>query len=142
MDYFLRANTETILWDKLVEVGAAKQIVVKNEAGEVVETRHVATDGYSIDVIGTIYKPTGNLIRQTVGDVTLDVPEMEALDGFHVNVRGPADLAPKIEYIQYEATSEELANAQFVMPEPEQRITPSPLEELLVNPKNPVRVWA
>lgn len=142
MDYFLKANTETILWNKLVEVGAAKQISVKNEAGEVIETRHIATDGYAIDVIGVIYKPTGNFIQQTVDERVAEIPEVEALEGFHANLRGPADLAPKVEYIEYKPSNEELANTEFVMPAPEQKITPSPLEELLVYPKNPVRVWA
>ena len=37
----------------------------------------------AIDVIGTIYKPTGNMIQTDEGEV----PEMAALDGWHVNVR-------------------------------------------------------
>lgn len=37
----------------------------------------------AIDVIGVIYAPTGNLIATAEGDV----PELAALDGWHVNVR-------------------------------------------------------
>ncbi len=140
MDYFLRANTESILWDKLVEVGAAVEIQIKNEQGEVVETRHVANTGFSIDVIGTIRKPTGNKILQTIGDRTVEVDETEEIPGFHANLRG-ANLGPKVEYIPYVPTEDDLANTEFVKPLPEEKVTLSPLHELLVNPKNPVRVW-
>jgi hypothetical protein len=141
MDYFLRANTESILWDKLVEVGAAVEIQVKDQNGNVIETRHQANTGFVIDVIGTIYKPTGNMIQQTLDDAVIEVPELSPIPGFHANLRGPANLSSKVEYIQYQLTDEDRANSEFVMPTPEEKITPSPLEELLVKPKNPVRVW-
>ena len=41
----------------------------------------------AIDVIGTIYKPTGNTI--TTDDVK--EPEMAAIDGWHVNVRSETE---------------------------------------------------
>jgi hypothetical protein len=46
-----------------------------------------ALEGYtgSIDVIGVIYKPTGQTIQTDEGEV----PEMAAVDGWHVNTRGP-----------------------------------------------------
>lgn len=37
----------------------------------------------AVDVIGTIYKPTGNMLTTDEGDV----PEMAPLDGWHANVR-------------------------------------------------------
>jgi len=37
----------------------------------------------SIDVIGTIYKPTGVMLDA-------ETPEMAPIDGFHVNTRGEA----------------------------------------------------
>lgn len=37
----------------------------------------------SIDIIGTIYKPTGVMLDS-------DTPEMAAVPGFHVNTRGEA----------------------------------------------------
>lgn len=37
----------------------------------------------AIDVIGVIYKPTGNMLTTTEGDA----PEMAPLEGWHVNVR-------------------------------------------------------
>jgi hypothetical protein len=39
----------------------------------------------SVDVIGIIYKPTGEVIETDEGDV----PEMAAIEGWHVNTRGP-----------------------------------------------------
>lgn len=44
-------------------------------------------DGYegAIDVVGTIYKPTGVVFVTENGDV----PEMAAIPGWHVNTRGP-----------------------------------------------------
>ncbi len=77
----------------MVEGGAATTYEVKNTDGQVVETRNAPTQGYNIDIIGTIYKPTGNLIQQQGPDnTTIEVPEMEALEGFHANMRGPFDL--------------------------------------------------
>lgn len=144
MDYYLKAESEAALWSVLEAVGAAKTFEVKDEQGNVVETRYAPAAGYSIDLIGTIYKPTGNLIQQTVGEQTIEVPEMVALDGFHANLRGPADLSPTVEYIPYVPTEEEQMNPEFVMPEPEVVTTPSPIEALLVDPapKTPSRVWA
>jgi len=141
MDYHLKANSEQELWTALESVGAARRVDVKNETGDVVESRYSAAEGYNLDIIGTIYKPTGNLVQQTIGDNIIEVPEVAAIEGFHANLRGPADLAPTIELIYYQPTSEELADPSFVMPEPEQRITPSPLAALLVYPRTPSRVW-
>ncbi len=142
MSYFLKADSEQTMWSALVAAGAAIEQQVKDEAGVVVETRYAPAEGYSIDVIGTIYKPTGNLVQQSgPNESTIEVPEMEALPGFHVNIRGPASLAPKVEYIQYTPTEAELADPDFVMPEPTKVETPSPIQDLLVYPKNPVRVW-
>jgi hypothetical protein len=119
-DYFLKATDEATLWACLVEAGAATTYEVKNEDGEVVDTRYAPAPGYSIDVIGTIYRPTGNLIQQTgPGDAMIEVPEMAPLEGFHANLRGP----------------------EFVAPEPTEVVTPSPLADLLVTPSNPARVW-
>jgi hypothetical protein len=41
-----------------------------------------------IDVIGTIYKPTGKIIKSAEGDH----PEMVAIPGWHVNVRCEEDV--------------------------------------------------
>ena len=40
-------------------------------------------DGANLDVVGTIYKPTGQMLTDAEG---FKYPEMAPLDGFHVNI--------------------------------------------------------
>ena len=143
MDYYLKAKDEETLWSALEKVGAAVKYDVKDEEGNVLESRYQPASGVSIDLIGTISKPTGNLIKQTIGeDQTIEVPEMEALEGFHANLRGDLDLSEKIEYILPEAVGNQ-EGSELVEPlEPIANVTPSPIADILVYPKNPVRVWA
>ena len=141
MDYYLKAASEAALMTALEAVDAVKSYQVKNEVGEVIETRYAAAPGYNLDVIGVVYKPTGNFIQQTVGELTTEVPEMQALPGFHANLRGPANLAPTVTVTPYQRTEAEAANPEFVMPEPTITTTPSPIQELLVYPQSPSRVW-
>jgi hypothetical protein len=54
----------------------------------------------SIDIIGTIYKPTGNMVETEMGEM----PEMAALPGWHVNVRLRADQATPDSLVQYSVT--------------------------------------
>jgi hypothetical protein len=46
----------------------------------------------AIDVIGTIYKPTGKMLKSDEGSY----PEMAPLDGYHANVRVLKE-APELE---------------------------------------------
>ena len=66
-----------------------------NVQGDVVETVKVPKYA-AVDVIGTIYKPTGNLLPSDSGDA---VDEMAPLEGWHVNVRHTAD-APELAAFQ------------------------------------------
>ena len=140
MDYYLKAASEAALMTALEAAGVVESYTVKNEQGVVVDTRFVTQPGYSLDVVGTIYKPTGNMIQQT-GEFAREVPEMQALPGFHANLRGPADLAPTVTVTPYELTPADLANPEFEMPEPTTTTTPSPIQDLLVYPQSPSRVW-
>lgn len=142
MDYYLKANSEAELWQALKNAGAAVSYDVKNEAGEIIETHNIPAPGFNIDIIGTIYKPTGNVVQRIVNDITINEPELEALPGFHANLRGPDTLAAKTEYTQYTPTPEDLQNPDFVYPQPTITVTPSPIEQFLVYPKNPARIWA
>lgn len=58
------------------------------------EAATAALENYpgSIDIIGVIYKPTGQMLQSDDGEV----PEVVPLEGWHVNVRGPRlfDLEP------------------------------------------------
>ena len=50
------------------------------------------TEAYGIDVVGTIYKPTGNTVVDAEGN---EVPEMAPIDGWHVNLRLVGDARRK-----------------------------------------------
>jgi hypothetical protein len=64
------------------EANAALYDEQTNVDGDIVET--VLVPKYAaVDVIGVIYKPTGEMIQTDEGEV----PEMAPLDGWHVNVR-------------------------------------------------------
>ena len=83
-DYFLKFNDEA-------EANAALFTEQTNVQDDVVET--VLVPKYAaVDVVGTIYKPTGEMIQTDEGEV----PEMAPLDGWHVNVRH-TDEAPELE---------------------------------------------
>mgnify|MGYP003628329657 CR=1 FL=1 len=55
-----------------------------DEEGEFVSN----TADYSIDVVGVLHEPTGVTITNDEG---MEYPEMEALDGWHVNIRLSSD---------------------------------------------------
>ena len=139
MDYYLKAASEAALMTALEAAGVVKSYTVKNEQGVVVDTRFVTEPGYSLDVVGTIYKPTGNMIQQT-GEFAREVPEMVALPGFHANLRGPASLAPTVVLDTGSVTTEEPNNSLELETELN-TVTPSPIEQLLVYPQSPSRVW-
>jgi hypothetical protein len=83
-DYFLKFADEA-------EANAALYDEQTNVQGDVVET--VLVPKYAaIDVIGTIYKPTGKMLTTPEGEV----PEMAPLEGWHVNVRHTAE-TPELE---------------------------------------------
>jgi hypothetical protein len=83
-DFFLRFDTEA----EANEVLFTEQT---NVQGDVVET--VLVPKYAaVDVIGTIYKPTGEMIQTDEGEV----PEMAPLEGWHANVRHTAE-TPELE---------------------------------------------
>lgn len=66
-DFFLKFDNE-----------AAADAVLFDGAGEDRRPKYAA-----IDIIGTIYKPTGETITTDEGEV----PEMAPVSGWHVNVR-------------------------------------------------------
>lgn len=86
-DYFLKfadqAEADSVLFDEQTNV-----------QGDVVETVKVPKYA-AVDVIGTIYKPTGNMLTTDEGEV----PEMAPLESWHVNVRHTAE-APELAAFQ------------------------------------------
>lgn len=82
-DYFLKFADEA-------EANAVLFTEQTNVQNDVVET--VLVPKYAaVDVIGTIYKPTGEMLTTDEGEV----PEMAPVEGWHVNVRHTAD-APEL----------------------------------------------
>lgn len=75
-------NTPSSLWEDMYLKFASEE-----EANRLLEDY----EG-NIDVIGVIYKPTGNIIQTDEGEFS----EMAKLSGWHVNTRGPKnfDLEP------------------------------------------------
>ena len=55
----------------------------------------------AVDVIGTIYKPTGKMLPSENGDA---VDEMAPVEGWHVNVRHTAD-APELDAYKVEVAT-------------------------------------
>jgi hypothetical protein len=83
-DYFLKFDTQAAADAVLF----TEQTNVQNDVVETVKVPRYA----AIDVIGTIYKPTGKLLPSESGDA---VDEMAPIDGWHVNVRHTED-APEL----------------------------------------------
>jgi hypothetical protein len=75
MDIYLKAKSEAALYEALEAAG----VVTKGEDGWRV------TDGhrYALDVIGAVYKPTGEVIEED----GVAAPVMKAVSGFHANLR-------------------------------------------------------
>ena len=95
-DYYLKATDEAALWAALTAAGLTVEI--PDPADELNQrpmdaapdwtptgaTKTIAMPGLNLDIIGVIYRPTGNEIQQ--GEFT--VPEMEPREGYHANIRG------------------------------------------------------
>ena len=89
-DYRLQLPDEDAWWAAADACGWVRYeyepqtVEVGQEPAEpVVKRKWLDTNGKDFDVIGTIYKPTGNVIQQ--GD--MQTQEMAAIAGHHVNVR-------------------------------------------------------
>lgn len=89
-DYRLQLPDEATWWTAADACGWVRYeyepqtVELGQEPAEpVVKRKWLDTNGKDFDVIGTIYKPTGNVIQQ--GD--MQTQEMAAIAGHHVNVR-------------------------------------------------------
>lgn len=78
MDYYLKANSEEHMWETLTAANLTSEYEGKKYAKDI-----------SLDVIGTIYRATGNTIETTgPNGETYQSPEMEEIEGYHANIRG------------------------------------------------------
>lgn len=94
MDYFIKAENEAELKAELLAIGvytytpaSTWDIPATDElpASQVVTTeQYVVADGFALDVIGVISKPTGEMLI-TDG---MEYPESAPIDGYHANLRG------------------------------------------------------
>jgi len=80
-DYYLKFNNEDEMWTSLENLGLAQTITDDNG-----NPRKIALT--TLDVIGTIYKPTGNMITTTSEVGSFQYEETTPIDGFHANIRG------------------------------------------------------
>jgi len=85
MDLYLKFSSKTEADSVLYTTTPVLAVVdpegnVITPAGDDIVTPNFA----NIDVLGTIYKPTG---ESTTNEDGMEVPVMVALDGYHVNVR-------------------------------------------------------
>lgn len=117
MDLFLKFESEEQAASSLYDI----EVQHKDEAGNILSpnregeypadsiVEYVKKPKFlNMDIIGDIYKPTGEVTTDSNG---FDVPVMEKLEGYHVNIR--------------------LANEDA-----------SSLQDFVVVPSNPIRVWA
>jgi len=90
-DFYLKLNSEADLSTALSAFYKQDYTtVVDEETGEETQTPEgepyllLNTHDYAIDLVDTIYKPTGNMLTDEEGN---EYPEMAPLDGFHINIR-------------------------------------------------------
>lgn len=96
-DYYLKFDNEEAANAALAAAGVLVQVdAVLDENEQVIQPAGFApATGVSVDVIGVIHKPTGNMIATVeLGEM----PEMAAVPGWHVNVRASAEIEALKQY--------------------------------------------
>ena len=85
-DYRLQFADEAAWWTAAASEGWVQHEYSQDEEPVIINSWVYAL-GVDFDVIGAIYKPTGNIIN--------DAPEMAQAPGFHVNVRMHSGVLPQ-----------------------------------------------
>jgi hypothetical protein len=105
-NYYLKTNDEASLWEALEAVNLAVKDYDPedplNQQPEELDESWQPTGAYdwrftgiALDIIGTIWKPTGNMLTDDEG---MEYPEMAAIDGYHANlIADSAEGLPTIE---------------------------------------------
>jgi len=97
MDLYFKTENEEALWTALISAGVAEEVEeqqlrpsVGNAEPELVTvTVRRVKQGQNLDIIGEIWKPTGEIIRtKSLDGADIEVPEMAPVEGFHANFRG------------------------------------------------------
>lgn len=88
LDIHLKFPDEATATSLMLEAGLLQQVT--DVDGTVL---NVQCQGQMIDIIGPIYKATGNMLTDEEG---MEYPEMADVGGWHVNMRGelPETIAP------------------------------------------------
>lgn len=105
MNHYLKADSETALWEALESAGLAvkdydpedelNQCPMDAEGWQPTGAFDWRFTGIALDIIGTIYQPTGNTLTDEEGN---EYPEMAAIDGYHANlISDSAEGLPTIE---------------------------------------------
>ena len=91
VDFFLKLASEADMPTAFADFYKQDYVtVVDEETGEETQTPEgepslvTHTHDYAIDIVGVIYKPTGNMLTDAEG---FEYPETAPVDGWHVNVR-------------------------------------------------------
>ena len=94
-DFFIKLNSEADLPTAFADFYKQDYItVVDEETGESTQTPEgepylvMHSHYYAIDLVGTIYEPTGKMLTDAEG---FEYPETAPIDGYHVNVRLSGD---------------------------------------------------
>jgi len=96
--YYLKATSEAALWEALEAASLAHKEYDREDPLNVAPDDHdpmgpafVMTGAYEwiadtpmLDIIGTMYRETGTMLTTDDG---MEYPEMEAVDGYHANLR-------------------------------------------------------
>lgn len=94
-DYYCKFASEEAANTALVAAGVLTHVeAVVDEEGNVLQPAGFAATGASVDVIGLIYKPTGEMQQTEFGEA----PVMAAVTGWHVNVRSSTEIAALSQY--------------------------------------------
>lgn len=80
--HYLKAESRSHLINSLIAAGVAES-VSNNGTPEL-----VATAGYSIDIIGQVYSPTGEFTDVEFEGTSERLPVMEPTAGYHANLLG------------------------------------------------------
>lgn len=98
-DIYLKFNDENHAREQLVDAGVLRAV---DEQGEV---SFYCNSQFVIDYIGTIFKPTGNMITVNNGDDVFEMPEHAPIDGWHINIRCLSEVPQLLEqYRQHPST--------------------------------------
>jgi hypothetical protein len=122
IDYYLKFASQAEAEDVLSNLSFL--IEIENEDKSVVL---VSTGLASIDFVGTIYRPTGNMLEDLDGN---EYPELAPLEGYHVNLRlASLPVTQSVDEVTGEVT-------EILSP------IPDLLAPYIVEPTTPSRVWA